>query len=77
MIIESLGSELFATIIPAIVSFRRRAKFLAYTIGRRISRVSRTRELASRRAGERAGERARACPVDRLYDAFDKRDVHK
>lgn len=73
MIIESLGSELFATIIPAIVSFRRRAKFLAYTIGRRISRVSRTRELASRRAGERA----RACPVDRLYDAFDKRDVHK
>lgn len=73
MIIESLGSELFATIIPAIVSFRRRAKFLAYTIGRRISRVSRTRELA----GRRAGERARACPVDRLYDAFDKRDVHK
>lgn len=73
MIIESLGSELFATIIPAIVSFRRRAKFLAYTIGRRISRVSRMRELASRRAGERA----RACPVDRLYDAFDKRDVHK
>lgn len=34
---------------------------------------SRTRELEN----ARAGGRARACPVNRLYDAFDKRDVHK
>lgn len=67
---KHLGSASFTTTLAAIVSFRRNS---SRTIGRRISRLSRRRE----RAGGRAGERARACPVDRLYDAFDKRDVHK